>query len=395
MTNRNVLGRTRGGFRGLDNVHDPERLTFDWCVQADNIELDDARVVHRRRGYEQLYTGDFTTAFSTRDARRMYVQQGTTLYRFEADFTLRQVATLVSSEPLRADDMNGNLYATNGTDRLVLEADRVRQWGLPLPATPRVEIVPGSLSAGQYMVSCTYLADDGRESGAAPVSVVDVPANSSLLFQDIPQIDGAQTSVYVSTHDGEVLYRVTTTRDTAAQWDGPEAGLAVALRTQGLYPPVPGTAIAAHSHIGRIYVGQHFPEHDVSAIWESEPVSYELFRLGRGFIQVAGEVRLLLGYVGGLVIGTDREVLIQTPDGQLAQVFDYGVPAGVPGALTRRHQPVIWTVRGLAMPGEVGMANQTEKVLDPEFGVEGDSAAVAVMRQDGYERAVVVTEGTS
>lgn len=387
MPNRNELGRTQG-FRGLDNVHEPEKLPLDWSVRADNVELDDARTFHKRRGFTQVLTGDYTTAFATTDASRMYAQEGSTLYRITGDMQRYEVASLVSPEPLRADDINGVLYATNGTDSLVLEADQVRTWGLPVPPAPRATVQPGSLPTGQYIYTCTFIADDGRESGAAPITVIDVPADSSILFQGMPQQPNSQTAIYLSTHDGQVLYRVTTTRDTAAQWDGPEAGLAVSLRTQGLYPPPGGSCIAGH--LGRIYIGQHMPQFDASAIWSSEPISYELFRLVDDFIQVPGEVRLLVGYTGGLIIGTDRAVLIETPDGQLQQVFDYGVPRSIPAAKTERGVPVIWTVRGLATPGEQGLENQTEAVLTPEHGEE--RASLSVVRQDGYEKAVIVSE---
>lgn len=386
MPNRNELGRARG-FQGLNNVHEPERLELGWLLKADNVELDDARTLHKRRGYEQVLAGDFTAGLTADNGRRLFLQEGTSVYRVSQDFQRYLVASLTSSAPLRGDDINGLVYASNGTDALVLESDRAREWGLPVPATPRAQTAPGSLPAGQYIYTCTFVADDGRESGAAPIAVLDLAGGQSILFQDIPQRSGCQTAVYVSTHDGEVLYRVTSTRDTAAQWDGPEAGLAVSLRTQGLYPPPAGSVITEHG--GRLYVGQYMPEFDASAIWSSEPVSYELFRLGESFIQVPGEIRALTGYSGGLIIGTDREVLIETPEGQLVRVFDYGVPRGTPIGKTERGAPTLWTHRGLATPGEQGLENQTEAVFSPQ---EGDAASLAVVRQDGYEKAVIVSE---
>lgn len=387
MPNRNELGRARG-FQGLNNVHEPERLELGWLLTADNVELDDARTLHKRRGYEQVLAGDFTAALTAVEGTRLFLQEGTSVYRVSQDFQRYLVASLTSSAPLRGDDVNGLIYAGNGVDTLVLESDRAREWGLPVPATPQAQIAPGSLPAGQYIFTCTYIANDGRESGAAPIAVLELTGDQSILFQDIPQRSGCQTAVYVSTHDGEVLYRVTTTRDAAAQWDGPEAGLAVSLRTQGLYPPPAGSAVT--EHLGRLYVGQYMPEFDASAIWSSEPVSYELFRLGESFIQVPGEVRALAGYSGGLIIGTDRAVFIETPDGQLQQVFDYGVPRGVAADKTERGVPMLWTQRGLATPGERGLENQTEQVYTP---AESDKASLTVVRRDGYEKAVVVSEG--
>lgn len=391
MPNREVLRNARQ-FRGLNNVSPPERLSLRWAARADNVELDDRMTYWKRRGRVQVLSGDYTTAFSSLDKTRMYAQKNAVLYRVAADMTEYAVATLGSPAPLRTCEYNNEIFAANGTDRLVIAADHVRTWGLPIPAQPRVSRAPGSLPAGQYMVSATFLADDGRESGASPVVLIDLEDQSSILFQDIDRISGARTALYVSTHDGEVLYRVLSTRDTAAQWDGPGAGQGLSLRTQGLYPPPPGSV--AEAHMGKIWLGQYVPEQDQSVIWTSEPLAFEHFRLDRGYIQVPGELRVLLSASNGLIIGTDRQVHMHTVDDRMVDVFEYGVPAGVPGAVTKRGQPVLWTHQGLARIGEGGLlTNVTEEAVSPEHGIGTDRVSVAVVDQDGYDKAVVVSEG--
>lgn len=391
MPNREVLRNARQ-FWGLNNISPPERLSLRWAARADNVELDDRMAYWKRRGRTQVLGGDCTTAFTSYDHTRFYVQKGTTLYRVLPDMSERAVATLDSPAPLRACETNNVIYAANGADRLVLEADDVRDWGLSVPAQPRLVQAPGSLPGGQYMVSATFIADDGRESGASAIAVIDLEDQSSILFQDIEQINGAQTALYVSTHDGEVLYRVMSTRDTAAQWDGPGAGQGLSLRTQGLYPPPPGHVTEAH--MGKVHVGQYLAEFDQSAIWASEPLSFEHFRLDRGYIQVPGEVRVLLSSTNGLIIGTDRRVHVYTTDDRLIDVFDYGVPQGPTGGVTDEGRPVLWTHHGLAMIAEGGwLSNVTEEAVEPGHGTGTDTVSLAVVGQDGYDKAVVVSEG--
>lgn len=379
-------------FRGLNNVDVPERLSLRWAERADNVELDDRQTYWKRRGRTQVLSGDYTTAFVDRTTTRFYAQKGSALYRITADMSEYELAPLDSPAPLRACQLNHTIYATNGTDRLAITADSVREWGLPIPAQPGVRKVAGSLPAGQYMVTATFVAPDGRESGAAPITVVDLEDQSSILFQNIDQLAGTETALYASTHDGGVLYRVATTKDVAAQWDGLEAGLGHTLRTQGLFPPPPGQVAEAHS--GKVFVGQYVPELDQSAVWMSEPLSPELFDLARGYFQVAGEVRTLLSSPNGVIVATDRWVHLYTNDDQLVDVFDYGVPAGVAGATTKEGRPVLWTYHGMATTGEGGLiVNSTDDVLIPQHGVGNDDVSVAVVDQDGYDKAVVVSEG--
>lgn len=374
-------------FRGLNNVRRAEQLSLRWAAKAQNVDVDDNLNYIRRVGRTKLLNGDYTGALYCSTDDCFYATEGTTLYRINPELAEREaIYSLTAPYPLQHDEVNGFLYATNGVDRLVIRNAVVREWGLPLPASPRPErAATGELPPGVYQVAAVFEHEDGRESGASMISYIELTEPGSIVLHDIPQLDRARTAVYVSAPDGEVLYRVESTTDTLTQWAGPVAGQGRSLRTQGLYPPPPGEVVAFFQ--GRIYLAQKLDE-DATAIWFSDALNYELFRLTEDYLLVPGTVRTMVATVAGLVIGTDREIWVW--DGEsLSRALSYGVPPGMPGTTTDEGMLVLWSDRGLITLGREGLSNATEEAVSP---VPGDAATVAVVEEGGFRKAVVLIE---
>mgnify|MGYP001185039064 CR=1 FL=1 len=88
-------------------------------------------------------------------------------------------------------------------------------WGIPTPPNPTLAVgTGGGLRAGLYQVALTYLSGY-VESGASTVKQIDVPAGGSILLTNIPQ-EATKTRIYVSSFNGEVLYKYADVTGTSA-----------------------------------------------------------------------------------------------------------------------------------------------------------------------------------
>lgn len=110
------------------------------------------------------------------------------------------------------------LYWSNGV--LIRRFDRdlndAPVWLDTPPAPALTAASTGGLAAGEYQVALTWRDARGRESGASPAAVVDVPANGGITLSGLPAAveDAVQLRVYVSPPDSgleeaeTVLYHV-------------------------------------------------------------------------------------------------------------------------------------------------------------------------------------------
>lgn len=388
MPNRDVRAKA-SAFQGLNNVRDPRTMGPSWLRVADNVDITDTQHIVRRPGHTRVAEGTFRAAFVTQDETSAFVASPTTLYLLNPDYTLEPVAELDPAAPVRFLEVNHRVYVLNGYRHLVLEGARTRPWGLPVPQLGAVERHPGTMMpAGEYSFAVSHVAEDGRESGLSQpvVATADGPTAWRVF---LPQEPGLRTALYMSSGQDSVLYRVTVTQQPVLDlsWDSIDSSISPT--TTGCSPPPPGGVLAFHQ--GRVLIGDSFPEQRMSLIWQSDPLSYELFQLDRGYIPVPGEVRMLHGTPLGLLIGTDREVLLWTPQEEMTTLFSYGVP---PGSAIREADDgalYFWTDRGLCTVGEEGFQNIMDRVYSPEKAV---SASLAVMELGGYRKVLALLQQT-
>ena len=155
------------------------------------------------------------------------------------------------------------------------------------------------------------------------------------------------------------------------------------------YPPPAGTHLAARR--GQLVVGADEPTLDRAVLYFSRPNYPHEFCLERDFLMVPGRVTVLATVFESLLVGTSRAIYLETPDGGLQQVADYGaLPLGT--THDDRGAVYLWTERGLCrMTGE--FENATDAVLVPQLRERGTLALLpwqgsiyAVAQQTGAIR---------
>jgi len=373
-------------FRGLNNVSDPMRLDMSWLVQADNVNISETGAISKREGYSLARAGAFTSAFSTFDFSRMYTADALGI----KTFTGENIAALSSTSPMFWCEANDNVYYNNGVDSGVIGPDNtVTPWRWPTPTAPSVAAVTGNLPAGMYQVRCTYILDDGRETGTGDSAEIYLTDGQGLQISNIPLGLGVSgTNIYIAPANSDVYQLFASTRSTALTFSSSPNDLGRDLLNAFL-DPLPLGADAIQAWKGRIYAAQYMPTENQTAIWYSEALGFHLFNLNSNFIIVPGRVHMLAPHSDALVIGTGERVYAY--DGtKLVQVAEYGV---VPGQHWAKDDERIlfWSVRGLcaALP----FSNLTEKAVSVAPGVR---AGGCVIRAGGQKRYLsVIQQGGS
>ena len=388
MPNREVRAHA-SRFRGLNNTRDPRNLQIGWLTEARNVDIDDQGAIVRRPGLTQVDATPFRHGYATIDENVMYLATHTALYRMDrSNGIVHLYDGLDPSAPVRFLELNHQVYILNGPVHLVAEGDHVRQWGLPVPPQPKVERRDGTADPGAYELAVTYIAPDGRESGASPR--VQVHSDTPCIWHlELPQREGLAVSVYMTPAGDSTLYRVLTTQRDVVEIDAAGIDMATSLATEYRQPPPAGDVLALHQ--GRVLIGDHFPEQRMSVVWQSDPLGYEHFQLDRAYIPVPNQVRMLAPTTAGLLIGTDREVLLWGVDEQLRRVFDYGVPPGTVAGSDDGQGVFFWTHRGLCVESGEGFQNVMREAFSPEASV---SASAALVQMGGFRRVVALTQAT-
>lgn len=393
MANQTDLYITR--FRGLNNVFQRTRFALQrnrsvpvWLTKAENVEVDDSEALVRRRSLEKVSDGG-SAAYVTKDGNWMYVVRGSQIYLFSGGAQESIYSGLTPGLRVHFTEVNSTVYCTNGVDFLVLRGAKARTWGLETPPAPEVTRVAGDLTPGLYQFQVTWIAPDGRESGASGVHYEELGEGSGFHIQ-APSAAGLIPRVYMSQANGGVTYALGEGESHHVVRPGQVQGLGAGCRTAGLFPPPGGHVPAVYS--GRTFLGHYTPGDDQSVLWVSRPLMYEHFSM-QDFYVLQGEVRCAVADAFSLYVGTSSAVYSFQDSGgmlQMREELSYGVPRGAYADTTDEGLALMWTTRGLVLfGGEGGADNVTQKAVSLAPGVGG---GLAVVEQDGYRKAVVLLQ---
>lgn len=299
-------------FGGIRNTVSNERLELGVrqkggadqrtdLVEAVNVDLDDTGRVSRRAGQE-IIVDDAAHSVWAEDDMCLFVQ-GSSLKRLGTDYAVTTLRTGMASSAVRYTKVNDQVYWTNGTQTGKIVAGVARSWGIEIPLYPPFASgVYGSLTAGTYQYTMTFLRSDGQESGAGLAARIDLPADSGLQFSwEAPSDpDITDVSIYLSTADGEIMYQalVAPVGDLSATFTG--GMLATPLNTQWFDAPPPGQDLTSLS--GRIFIASG------AFIYATTALGYDYVDM-RDFLSIDNTtIRFVIGVTGGLYIGTEQEV---------------------------------------------------------------------------------------
>ena len=201
MTVRN--GLDVNAFLGLDNLTDEARLPIvngrSWLKIANNIDLDDEYMPHRRMGYSLVLSGDIHSFWSNGSVA-LFMQGGILKSMSTAYVASTVLSGLDANAVMHYVDVNGKIYFTNavvigsyesGTASLL--SDPGQQF--------KVTMRPGQLI--EYFKSRLYVAQDNILwfSDAVNVGSLDMRKNFFQFSGRITMVNAVEDGLYVSAGD--------------------------------------------------------------------------------------------------------------------------------------------------------------------------------------------------
>lgn len=292
-------------FTGIRNDIDPERFGLADLADAVNVDLDDRGRPKRRPGSTRVVTiaGGAHSLYAPETGDPILFTEGSTLKRLAPDLATSSALATVTAGARRAyAEHAGRVYSVNGFEPLVIENGAARRWGIAPPAGVTAQVTGGQLPAGRYLYTATYLAADGRESGALPAEAIDIAGGGitvTIPDSDDPQV--AAKCLYVSTANGEALYEAGVTAGASVTFSDTTARLQRPITTLRCAPP-PASATEIAIYRGTAFVAAG------PVVFPSEPFSLEHFRAERCW-PLPDRVTLLAPTDDGIYVGTERETL--------------------------------------------------------------------------------------
>lgn len=293
------------GVMGINNVVPAEKCKPTELQTATNVDINIAKQVLNREGYDLKYSGNVHSLFSNGvngNATFKLFREGALLNKLNSDYT---ATTLRSGIPrtnwMQYLALNNLVYysdtiITGITDGTLAGS---RSWGLVVPP-PQLVLTEttGLLPSGRYLCSLTYIRDDGQESGAPRSIYIDLPtSNAGIAISNIPESTDPGVDyvyIYLSTRNGEVLYLASAIANgvSSVTYAGDTKEFSKRLTTQFMGSPHTGHMIQFYN--GRIYVVKD------NAVWYTLPYNYELMDLAHGFFQFPDRVTLFAPVRGGI-----------------------------------------------------------------------------------------------
>lgn len=333
------------GFKGLNNRLDPSVLGMEWQLDATGVLSDDAQYLVNQPSTVSFMT-DIKDIFGTKDGRLFVISTNDTLSEISSTGIATRVTANVTGAPFEWIEIGNALFLMSADDRWAIYPDRVVHWGIPEAGLPYVVAIPGTLNQGRYLIACVLEAPDGRVGGCTQLITFILPTTGGIEIT-APQVAGYVTRVYMSDINGLTLYYLgdSPALGAVAVTNPLELmGLGHPMPSWGLYEPPQGIVMGRRNT--QLVVADWEPELDRSVLYFSAPDAPHLFDLQNDFWVVPGRITVLATIPQGLVIGTDREIFVNTPDGSLQKVADYGALPGT-AAYDDFGSVMFWTDRGL------------------------------------------------
>jgi hypothetical protein len=241
-----------------------------------NVDIDDKGFLLRRKGHSAVVVAGVDRDLFAAGGVCLGVGSNALKQIFPNWSTQVIHSGLALNRPLTYAAVANRIYYSNGVESGAVENGQHRSWGLVPPTPPAATMVGGSLRAGRYQYTMTYLRSDGQESGAPRAAVVELTAMASGYELTLPvSTDPTVTlkAVYVSARDGETLHRYTVVDNaTITLAVAEERAGTVTLATQFLVSP---NMLGAIDHIA--YGNGRMLAAAGSRLYCSEPYAPELF----------------------------------------------------------------------------------------------------------------------
>lgn len=318
------------GFQGINNVKDPLSLRAGELVAADNVYVDDDRVLNRRDPFTQVLPGDAHSLFA--HGELCLYRSGTSLMRLYPDLTTALVAAgFETGRRMYFVENAGRIYFGDGLRNGSYDDGMLRSWGVPTPEhNALAEVSTGNLPAGAYLFSIVYIRIDGEEGGSAPIQRIDVPDNGAVVLTGWPmpvEPDVIGVAAYVSQPNGEELYRAAYVPLGAPEiLVGTTNVFGAPLITEQVVPPPLGLMVGVHN-------GQMFNVLD-NFLFYSAPYKPDWFDLYKRMVPFPEVITNAASAGTGMWVTTTKSVYwLQGGDIDAAGFNQVGQFGGHPGSL--------------------------------------------------------------
>lgn len=285
--------------KGMNNRASEFEIEDGEVRYAVNVDFTNSGRIRRRLGYTPILEAARCRSVFAYDSTFLFVM-GVDLYRgLPPNHSVFRAG--VGAVDMSYVEVNSEIYYSNGSITGKIDTDGVsRPWGIPAPnPVPVVTATAiGSMHAGGYTVSVSYVDDRGEESGVAVCPAVTVPQGGGVQLSNIatspdPTVTGV--NIYMTKNNGDEGYLIRTLPNGTASYfiAAPVAQLR-AIQTD-VMDPFPACTNLRHFN-GRIYGV------DGNVIWYTDALRYGLTRMRSNFLLFADEVDMFEPSVDGLYV---------------------------------------------------------------------------------------------
>lgn len=365
---------------------------------AKDVDISTDGVVSKRDGFTQFIAlSGARSIWNDPQLSFALVAAGATLYRMDSTGALTALATNLTGADVHYCMTPLGAYWSDGQEHGCVDVlGGVHSWGVETPSLVTASATTGSLAAGTYDVSATFVDAQGQEGGAPPSQSVTLAAAGGISVAVGAAVDPSVTEarVYITTPNGQEL-----------QYAGscaPGGSLVVGttprgrpLRTQFCYPLPP-------MRYPQLSKGRLFGAVDRFLIW-SEPLYYGIYNPTKNFTSLRGQTITMLAIADDpgfcAYIGTDRYTYKFAGDSLETAALSILAHCGVvPGSMARVAPDAVkiegvqtwvpaWVdARGVPWAGVAGGVVQLhDKFAYPQF----DHVAAIFDQRDGDSRYIV------
>ncbi len=374
-----------GPFLGENNRLPDFRLSGEsgaFVRSAINVDLTDASTFKRRQGVERKVSGTDCHSFWSNGSVAYFIDYDT-LYSLSS--LLSKTAVLPGIAPgqqMSYCEQDGVIRCSNGSNLWTLSGSTAAIAGINAPTLQPVLSVAtgGSLPAGIYQATISFISPVGEESGALRPVTIAVPEGSALTISGIQQSAGYQTCVYLTPPNGDALFRLTKTSAASVS-------VSVAPRTDGvrcrtlLLARIPPGQIVRYSD-ARLLVANG------STLFYSELYAPHLYNPAKNYIPFAADITMVEPVEGGVYVSADKTYWLAGDISQapLAVATPNRAVIGTSG-LVESTNSVFWmSERGMTVGAPGG---QVENLQEKNVAVNPALAGASLYReQDGMRQMI-------
>ena len=380
-----------GPFLGINNRLPDFALHVDkagdFLRAADNVEVDNAGRLHRRRATARLVpmACDPPHSLHMVSATAGYLVRAAALYAITLPtYTQTLVKTLTSNAPMSWQEIGDDLYYSNGADSGRISAGAGYPLGLPTPAVPTLTVIGGTMAAGRYQVALAYCTATGEEGGVSLARQVELSAAGGLRVALPGAVSGAtHVNVYLSACNGSQGYLAATVAAASASADL-TASVAASARAAAQRCEIPLPA-------GRLFVSNNRLCSSVGSLIDlGLPYRHGYCLAAEGYLAFPAPVSLAVENQGGTYVCADKTYWFpgDLADGQgaVADVLPYGAVPGTVFAVPDK--PVVgwFGAQGVVLADTSG---QAKAVMSEAIDLTAPASGTAtVLQANGYVRVV-------